>query len=282
MNSAATAQTPDVSVTPHRLRTLTTSELRALLFDSSAPQFVESWVQGPTYRLEYIDVELASQPRQTAYSGLCEVEIGRASMQWSVGKQTEDAPLEVLKGSTWRHFMLASDTPTLVRGGDQPDRCLSISAFSRIRGLGPLPIPVWFFPRSPFASDDADAARFGFAAVIAAQHAAKRLPVQTERCNSGFTDIPLACNAPADFVRSRYLRDVHALIIEQCAGSEALCVDATITRSSDCSAPLWWANSCGEDHVFIETNAGSLAEGEKLDAGSIKAITIRPGATPVT
>jgi hypothetical protein len=277
--SAAAAQTV-VVVSPHRLRTMTPSELRALLFDPNAPEFVESWVQGPTHRLEYIDVELASRSRPTVYSGLCSVEMGYTSSRWMVGKQTEDSPLEMRKGRTQRYFMLASDRPTLDRGAGQAEDCSGISAFARIRGTGPQPVPVWFSPQSPTTSADADAARFGFAAVIAAQQAAKRLPVPTERCWAGSTDIPLACNAPADFVQSRYLRDIRALVIERCTASDTLCVDATIARSNNCGTPWWWANGCGEDHLVIETEARSLAEA--LGAIGVKSLLIRAGATPIT
>jgi hypothetical protein len=129
-------------------------------------------------------------------------------------------------------------------------------------------------------STNADAARFGFVAMRSVLDAAKRLPVKTQRCLSGFTDIPPACNAPADFVRTLLVRDVAALSVGQCEDAATLCVDVTIARRYGCDLPTW-AGPCGEDHVIVATDLRSLADNDAMDATHVRAIEVRAGSNPI-
>lgn len=276
--SVAAAQTSEISLTPHALRTMNVAQLRASLFDGNAPEFVESWVEGPTHRSEFLAIELATRPRPTAYLSLCAVDIGLASGRWTAGKQSEDSPLKMAKGRIDHLFMLTDDMPSLARGTVASEPCSAISPL--FREFGPHPIAVSFYEPGGAVFTNADAARFGFVAVRSARDAAKRLPVKTQRCASGFTDIPLACNAPADFVRTRHIRDVAALSIRQCEDAATLCVDATIARQDGCDLPIW-AGPCGEDHVIVETDLRSLADNDALDATHIRAIEVRAGSNPI-
>lgn len=278
LTSAAAAQPPEIAVTPHALRTMTTTQLRALLFDSDAPAFVESWVEGPTRRLAFLDVQLAARPNPTAYLGLCSVAIGHASARWEIGKQTEDAPLKMSRGRVDHFFVLADDRPSLARGKVDAEPCAERSPL--FDESAPRPIRVFYTEGSDLTFTDADAARFGFTALRAAQDASGRVRVTTQRCDSGFTDIPTACNAPADFLRTREPRDVAMLMVSRCDGAATLCADVTIARSEGCGLPTW-AGPCGEDHVVVTTDLRTLADGDALDATHVRSIEIRAGSNPV-
>jgi hypothetical protein len=254
------------------------AQLQALLFDGYASEFVESWVEGPTHRSESLVIELATRPRPTAYLGLCAVDIGRAWGQWDLGKQSEDSPLKIAKGRIEHLFMLTDDTPSLARGTAVNEPCSAISPL--FRKFGPQPIDVSFYERGGAVSTNADAARFGFVAMRSVLDAAKRLPVKTQRCLSGFTDIPPACNAPADFVRTLLVRDVAALSVGQCEDAATLCVDVTIARRYGCDLPTW-AGPCGEDHVIVATDLRSLADNDAMDATHVRAIEVRAGSNPI-
>ncbi len=257
---------------------MSAGQLRALLFGRNAPDFAESWVEGPTRRLNYLVVELATRPRRTGYLSLCSVDIGRASAPWILGKQNEDASLEIPEGRTEHYFMLASERPSLVRGSVEDEPCAALSAL--FPEIGSHPVPVRFVDGSRSSDTDADAARFGFAAIRAARRAANQLRPKTERCYTGATGIPFACNAPGSFVQSLDFRDVRALEVGRCDAGGRLCVDATLSPGGTCDV-LDEAGTCGEDHMIVETGAGSLADGETLNETGITSITIRAGGNPV-
>jgi hypothetical protein len=278
LTSAAAAQMSDVTITPHSLRTMSTAQLRSSLFGSEAPDFVESWVEGPTLRSTFLNIQLATRPRPTAYLGLCSVEIGSVSARWEIGRQIEDAPLKMAKGRVVHRFLLTDDEPSLVRGSAEAGACSRKSAL--FSDIGPQPIDVFYADGRNLITTNADAARFGYTALRAAQKASTRLPLTTQRCASGFTDIPLACNAPAAFLRTRKLREVSWLMVTRCDGAPTLCLDIAIARFDGCDLPVW-AGPCGEDHVVVTTDLDAPPEGDTLDATHIKGIEIRAGSTPV-
>ncbi len=264
-------------VSPHAIRTMSTAQLRSLLFRGDAPEFIESWVEGPTRRSPYLSVELATRPRATPYLSLCIVEVGFASFRLESRRQTEDGPLAIEPGRIVTEFILESDDPSLSRATAQTNPCSEVSAL--FPDGGPGPVVVRFDDGNNTTLANVDAARLGFAALRAAKEAAGRLKPNVERCNFGFTDIPLACNAPGDFVKTRMFRDISRIDIMRCA-TGAWCVDVTIARRQDCDIP-YWAGPCGEDHLFVETDLRALEDGEMLDGKHIRSITVRAGGNPI-
>jgi len=257
---------------------MSTAQLRSSLFGSDAPEFAESWVEGPTRRLNFLDVNLATHPRPTAYLGLCSVEIGNAFARWEIGKQTEDMPLKMEKGRVEHLFVLTDDEPSLARGKTTAEACSEKSPL--FTEVGPQPIQVTYTEGEGLITTNADAAHFGYAALRAAQKASTRLALTRQRCSSGVTDIPLSCNAPAGFLQTRKLRDVVRLMVNRCDSAPTLCVDIAIARFDGCALPAW-AGPCGEDHVFVTTDLGALPTSDGVDEADIKGIEIRAGSNPV-
>jgi hypothetical protein len=265
--TGARAQIPDLTATPHQLRTMSPAQLGSLIFGAEAPAFTDSWVEGPTQHWKAISVNLATTPAPTGYSGLCAVTIGSAYFDWTIGESHEDRPSPLIATPFTHHaFILTSDDPGLEPGDDGycgRRRPLSESV------MAPTILYV-VYPGSPqsLPGPDAGAARFGLLALIAARKAAGQMKVAAERCTTGFTDIPAACGDPAAFVSRFYMRQVMGVRIAPCPNAKTLCVDGAITG----------LNGEGVDHVIVATGETSFAG----NAGpTVRSITVRAGSDPV-
>ena len=265
--TGARAQIPNLTATPHQLRTMSPAQLGSLIFGAGAPAFTDSWVEGPTQHWKAISVNLATTPAPSGYSGLCAITTGTAYFDWTIGESHEDKPSRLVATPFTRDaFILTSDEPGLEPGDDGAcgrRRPLSESV------MAPTILHV-SYPGSPYAlpGPDAGAARFGLLALIAARDAAGKMKVIAERCATGFTDIPAACGDPAAFVGRFYLRQVMWLGIAPCPASKMLCVDGAITG----------LNGDGVDHIVVATGETSFAGNVKP---SVRSITVRTGSDPV-
>ena len=266
---AASAQIPDITATPHELRTKTPAQLGTLLFGAESPTFTDSWVEGPTREWRAIRVDLATTPEETGFAGLCRLTVA-STYFLTVKPGAEDSPLEV---GTSQHaseaYVLTSDRPELTRS-DTQGSC-------KIRKpLSSYPIPPTIL-RVLDASDAANpqaatsaAARFGLVALRAAQAFAQKHAITAERCPAGFADIPASCGDPAAFVRSFYFRQVESLLLVRCEKSESICVDAAVAG----------LDGSGMDHVVIDTGEAAVRDDARLVI-TPKSVILRSGGNPI-
>lgn len=265
---AAEAQIPDVQATPHQLRTMTVHELRDLIFGPTAPAFTDAWVEGPTRQRDDITVELATRPTSTGYAGLCQAELGNVYFLIDPRNRGEDVAVELSMTPRVRRVFLifegSSLTPTTDTGCDHMPSPLGPHA-ATATGIRVSPNVAYA------GKDDAVVAQFAFSAMIAARKAAGSLTVATERCYHGSGGIPYACDAPADYIRSIYLRDIETLAVSPCAAAGSLCVDATVKR------PF----GRGWDHVVIQTRYSRVEEHLPGSTMEIASLAIRAGDDPI-
>lgn len=264
----SSAQIPDISATPHQLRTMTPPQLGALLFNAESPPFADSWVEGPTLQWSAISVMLATIPASTGYGGLCSLTIGAAFFR-APETRGEDVAVH-LSATPWirNAFVLTDDVPSLqpVTGDDG---CAERLPYAReyVRPTVFHVTDATEDSRIDFkTSSSAETARFALAALMAARDAAKRLPVAKERCYTGYTDIPRSCGDPAAFVRTFYMRQVTWLAITRCKGAKTLCVEGVIRGLT----------GGGVDHVFVTTGETGFTA-----SPTIRAITVRAGDDPI-
>ncbi|MEP9358877.1 hypothetical protein [Sphingomonas sp. KR3-1] len=264
----AFAQIPDISATPHSLRTMSPSQLGALLFGEGSPPFTDAWVEGPTRRWRAITVDLATTPVPTGYDGLCAL---KTATTYFMETETprEDEPVQ-LGTSLWVNdvFLLTSDNPGL-----QPSTgstgCIARKPLSEYV-VPPTILRVENSLKDGRPDTDPAVPRFALSALIAAQKQAEHQHVSVERCSTGFTDVPAACGDPGAFVRGFYLRQVIALTVARCPKASTLCIDAAVQG----------LGGFGLDHVVVATGETIISE-KPASAISVRSIVARAGSDPI-
>lgn len=264
----AFAQIPDISATPHSLRTMSPSQLGALLFGADAPPFTDAWVEGPTRSWRAISVELATTPVPTGYDGLCALKTATTYFMRTEAPR-EDEPVK-LGTSLWVNdaFLLTSDRPGL-HPSAMNDACAARKPLSE-DVLPPTILRVANHLKDGRPDMDPAAPRFALAALLSAQKQAETKRVEVERCATGFIDTPAACGDPGAFVRNFYLRQVIALTVARCPKASTLCIDAAVQG----------LGGFGLDHIVVATDETSISD-KPASAIGVRSIVVRAGSDPI-
>lgn len=268
---ASAGDIPDISILPYALRTMSPGQLGSLLFGANAPPFEQAWVEGPTRQDVSISVDLATTPRPTGYVGLCQFTLGNAYFGRLGQPWNEGQPVNAVATPRFDDaFLLTSDRPGLMRRLDDPS-CVKLRPLSFSNAMVPTILHVSYSRDGKnIRADSAPAARYGVAALMAAQNAAEKIRIRIKNCASGFTDIPASCGDPKAFVKSFYLRQVWWLSVAPCPGVKTICVRAMVNALS----------GSGQNVVLISTGE-STVDGDIEIPPVIKSIEVHAGGDPI-